>query len=482
MADASILWFRRDLRLRDNPALAGALAGATHLVPLYIHAPTEEHPWSPGGASRWWLHHSLTALDRRLRELGSRLILAQGEDSLQVLKEVIAATGARRVYWNRLHEPPQLARDRHIEQALRSSGTECFGTNGTLLFEPDEILTAQKGPYRVFSAYWRRAIAQLAPTPAIPPPRQLPPVPPELAGLDLATLGLRPRIRWDTGLADAWTPGEEGAWYEAREFLDRRLANYAEGRDRPDHRGTSRLSPHLHFGEISPRQLLGALVERGIDLDREPAASFLRELGWREFAHHLLAFFPETPETPLDRRFVAFPWFDDDGARLHAWQQGRTGIPLVDAGLRELWTTGWMHNRVRMVAASFLTKNLRLPWQLGARWFWDTLVDADLANNTLGWQWVAGCGADAAPFFRVFNPIRQGERFDPNGDYVRRWCPELARLPNTYIHRPWMAPRDLLSQADLELGRDYPLPIVDLTTSRAAALAAWSAIKDAGAS
>jgi deoxyribodipyrimidine photo-lyase len=313
-------------------------------------------------------------------------------------------------------------------------------------------------------------------------PTALPPLPEGLHSIPLDALGLLPRIPWDGGLAAAWDPGEPAALARLQTFVDQAVAGYVQDRDLPGVGGTSRLSPHLHLGEVSPRQVLHAVADRvpgGLGGVAEP---FVREIGWREFAHHLLYHFPRTPEEPLDSRFSAFPWrTDGTEALLAAWQRGQTGIPLVDAGMRELWHTGWMHNRVRMVVASLLTKHLRLPWQAGARWFWDTLVDADLAANTLGWQWSAGCGADAAPYFRVFNPVRQGERFDPRGDYVRRWCPELAALPDRWIHQPWAAPESILRAAGVSLGQNYSAPVVDLAESRREALAAWDRVKGVGA-
>jgi len=474
----ALLWLRRDLRLRDNPALARALADYERLVPVYIHAPSEEGHWRAGAASRWWLHHSLESLDRDLRSRGSALVIAQGADSLAELRRVIGSCGATAVFWNRCYEPAAIGRDRRIEQALRGDGLRCETTNGALLFEPWEVMTGERGPYRVFTPYWRRAAQRLRAPAAEAAPRGLPPLPDGLGGLDLDALELLPRIRWDSGLARVWQPGEPGAEARLGDFLAGPIGGYREERDKPGRVGTSRLSPHLHFGEIAPGRILRAIADQGLALDASPAEPFVREIGWREFAHHVLYHFPDTPEEPLDERFSAFPWAADaNGDQLRAWERGRTGIPLVDAGLRELWETGWMHNRTRMVAASLLTKNLRLPWQGGARWFWDTLVDADLANNTLGWQWAAGCGADAAPYFRVFNPVRQGERFDPAGDYVRRWCPELARLPDSHIHAPWAAPAQVLADAGVRLGRDYPAPLVDLAASRRAALEVWEVVK-----
>lgn len=480
MTDTAILWLRRDLRLDDNPALAAALAGAGRVLPLYIHAPDEEAPWEPGGASRWWLHGSLAALDRDLRARGSRLVLAQG-DSLDILRTVAARIGATRVHWNRLYDPATRARDSRIKLALRALGLRVESHNAALLREPWELQTAVGEPYRVFTPFWRRCKPELSGcVPVAIPPRFCPA--PEIDSLALADLGLLPRIPWDQGLAERWVPGESAALERAREFVEGRLAGYAERRDLPGIAGTSALSAHLHHGEIGPRRLLALIGERHGAPDAPAAEPYVRQLAWREFAHHLLFHFPHTAAQPLDARFARFPWRDpesDEAAKcdLVAWQRGRTGIPLVDAGMRELWQTGWMHNRVRMAVASLLTKNLLIRWQVGARWFWDTLVDADLACNTLGWQWTAGSGADAAPYFRIFNPVRQGERFDPDGDYVRRWCPELARLPAANIHQPWAAPASVLRAAGLVLGRDYPEPIVDLALSRTQALAAYEAIK-----
>ena len=478
----SILWFRRDLRLDDNPALAAAAAGGRRVVPVYIHAPHEESPWEPGAASRWWLHHSLSALDESLHRRGGSLWIAGGAgaeraDSLAELRRIAAATGATEVHWNRLYDPTTRERDTRIKQALRADGLRCESHNSALLFEPWDVLNGSGLPYRVFSAFWRSCV------------RSLPEIRPAVAPADISfaqapadapqvdALRLLPRIPWDQGLRETWTPGEDSARQEAVRFLDTRLLQYSVDRDMPHLPGTSRLSPHLHFGEISPRRILSLVVERGSDPIADPAEAFVREVGWREFAHHLLFHFPHTPTEPLDSRFADFPWRTEYADLLGAWQRGRTGIPLVDAGMRELWHSGWMHNRVRMVVASLLTKNLRIPWQEGARWFWDTLVDADLAGNTLGWQWTAGCGADAAPYFRVFNPIRQGERFDPEAAYIRRWCPELARLSAKYAHQPWTAPRAVLAAAGVRLGIDYPFPLVDLAASRQEALAAWETIK-----
>ncbi len=475
-----VVWFRRDLRLADNPALHEACKRCTRLVPVYIHAPEEDGDWPPGAASRWWLHRSLAALDAALRAIGSRLLIRRG-GSLDALCALIAESGAAVVYFNRLYEPLSQRRDRTVARALLARGTAVVEGNAALLHEPWVIANAQGRPYKVFTAYARACRRAGLETRARLAPTSLPAPPPGLTGVALEALGLWPRVPWDAGLRETWRPGEAGAWARLADFVERGLSDYATGRDRPGTAGTSRLSPHLHFGEIGPRQVLAA-VEAHVGAERRAgtvrqAEAFVRELLWREFAHHLLHHFPRTPEAPLDERFARFRWRGAHAGALRAWQGGRTGLPIVDAGLRELRATGWMHNRVRMIAASLLVKNLLIPWQAGARWFWDTLVDADLASNTLGWQWVAGCGADAAPYFRIFNPVTQGRRHDPDGRYVRRWLPELAALPARHVHAPWRAPEGVLRSAGLVLGRDYPHPMVDLGTSRAEALARFAEIK-----
>ncbi|MGI9246868.1 MAG: cryptochrome/photolyase family protein, partial [Steroidobacteraceae bacterium] len=391
-----------------------------------------------------------------------------------------AETGASQVYWNRLYDPAVVARDTALKQQLRDGGLACESSNGALLHEPWQIRTAQGGPYKVFTPFWRACQLQLDALPApLPAPRRLPgpKTPPRSEPLE--SLGLLPAIRWDGGLAAQWTPGEAGAHARLEEFCGEWIGGYDDGRNRPDQPASSRLSPYLHFGEVSPRQCLVAARNAVLEAPaaaRKSADAFIREIGWREFAHHLLHHFPHTTDAPLDERFARFPWAGDERL-LEAWRRGRTGYPIVDAGMRELWATGWMHNRVRMIVASLLTKNLRQPWLEGARWFWDTLVDADLASNSLGWQWTAGCGADAAPFFRIFNPVLQSERYDPQRVYIRRWLPELAQLPDNWIHRPWQAPAEVLAAGGVTLGVTYPAPVVDFPASRNAALAAYGTIK-----
>lgn len=473
MMTTALVWFRRDLRLADNAALRHALKSATRIIPVYIHAPEEDGDWAPGAASRWWLHHSLAALTASLAQLGSRLVIRNGP-SLVALRQLIHETGATTVCFNRLYEPARLDHDRAIEQALVVDGVQVYAGQGHLLTEPWAIESQSGTPYRVYTPYARKVRATLSvPTPQ-PAPRALPLSPARLKSLPLKDLGLLPLIHWDAGLAHHWQPGEDGAALRLLR-LAALLPDYARARDVPGANGTSRLSPHLHFGEVSPRQVWHALAQSATRQTAgilRGAEMLERELLWREFAHHVLHHFPHTPEAPLNPRFASFPWRRAPKL-LAAWQQGRTGIPIVDAGMRELWATGSMHNRVRMITASFLTKHMGLDWRAGARWFWDTLVDADLACNTLNWQWVAGCGADAAPYFRIFNPVLQSRKFDAQGIYLRRWLPELARLPDRYIHEPWRAPDAVRQTAGVRLGKDYPIPVLDMATARGAALLRW---------
>ncbi len=470
----TLVWFRQDLRLADNPALAAAVARGA-IVPVYILDDTSGVR-AIGAAGRWWLHHSLTALSKSL----GGLVLRRGDPST-VLAALVSETGATRVVWNRCYEPEAIARDTAIKTALTASGIEVESFNGSLLFEPWELKTLTGGPYKVYSPFWRACLKL-----PVSAPVSAPKLKPTLHGAKsdpLASWTLLPKQpNWAAAFAPEWTPGETGARARLETFFVGGLAGYGELRNRPDLPNISRLSPHLHWGEISPRQIWAATHMR-IETSTSPrgdADKFLSEIGWREFAHHLLFHFPTLPTRNWKPAFDAYPW-SDDKAQLVAWQKGQTGYPIVDAGMRELWATGYMHNRVRMIVASFLIKHLRIDWRQGEAWFWDTLLDADLANNAASWQWVAGCGADAAPYFRIFNPMEQGRKFDPNGDYVRRWCPEIARLPNTVLHAPFEAPAEILRACGVSLGKTYPRPIVDHATARQAALAGYGAVKAAGA-
>ena len=485
MSSIALVWLRRDLRLTDHPALHHAAQHHAQVLPVYVHAPDEEAPWVPGGASRWWLHHSLQSLSDSLHSLGSRLIIRRG-DSLNVLRQIIEETGASAVYWNRLYEPQAIARDARIKSALRTDGLTVASFNGTLLFEPWEVKTGAGDPYRVYSPLFRALEARFDTLrPPLPAPASLSGSPHSPASLPLEALALLPQPDWAKTFGAHWQPGESAALQRLEAFAEQGLAHYHARRDLPaETHAVSGLSPHLHFGELSPHQALTRARQAQAELTGSGAHAsiqqFIKELCWREFSHQLLYHFPHTPEAPLYPRFNRVAWREpnDYAGDLRAWQQGRTGIPMVDAGMRQLWQTGSMHNRVRMIAASLLSKNLLIPWQEGARWFWDTLVDASLPQNTMGWQWVAGCGADAAPYFRVFNPVLQGEKFDPKGQYVRHWVPELAGLPDRFVHRPWEATPTLLREAGLALDSVYRQPIVDLKQSRDRALAAYATVKE----
>ncbi|MFN3868647.1 MAG: cryptochrome/photolyase family protein [Hyphomicrobiaceae bacterium] len=472
----TLLWFRNDLRLADHAALHAALKRGGAVVPVFVFDSEAAGRWAPGGASRWWLHHSLARLAEAVEAVGSRLVVRKGNTEA-ILAELAAETGATAVTCSRRYEPWAIAQEERVRARLITDGVELKRYSGTLLIEPEAIATGSGGPYKVYSPFWRALLEayrserpSTAPT-ALPPPDRWPQSEP------LASLALLPtEPNWAGGFAPLWQPGEMGARKRLERFLDEAATGYAEDRNRPDLEATSRLSPHLAFGEISPRTVWWATASRlgGGAPSKRPKGgekgleTFLKELVWREFSNHLLFHFPTLPEKPFRPEFAAFPWRSDE-AMLRAWQKGRTGYPIVDAGMRQLWATGWMHNRVRMIVASFLIKDLLIPWQDGEAWFWDTLVDADLANNAASWQWVAGSGADAAPYFRIFNPITQGIKFDPEGAYVRRWVPEIATRPGAEIHQP----------LEHRSSRGYPAPIVDHKAARECALQAFEAIKSA---
>lgn len=437
-------------------------------MPLFVLDDETAGPWKVGGASRWWLHGSLEALSTELARRGSRLVLRRGRAE-QVVADFVAETGARAVFWNRLYEPFAIERDAKLKETLKAASVQAESFNGSLLREPWEVKTGSDGPFRVFTPFWRAAQSALDPSPALPAPKALTPSESWPRSDKLADWALLPsHPNWARGFEPVWKPGEAGAQDRLAAFIDEGLGYYATGRDRPDQANTSRLSPHLHWGEISPRQVWHAMqaAKQSHRLETN-AEKFLSEIGWREFSYHLLYHFPTLPERNFRPAFDAFGWLDDAGA-FRAWSKGQTGYPIVDAGMRELWTTGYMHNRVRMVAASFLIKHLMIDWRRGAAWFWDTLVDADLANNSASWQWVAGSGADAAPYFRVFNPVLQGEKFDPDGTYVRQWVPELYECDTRFVHRPW--------DASNARALRYPPPIVGHDRARTRALAAFAKI------
>lgn len=457
-----LLWFRQDLRLAFNPAFLHAAAQQAPLIAVYIWSPEQEGMWKPGAASCWWLHHSLKALESELKDKRIHLCIQKG-DAAAVLKKIVKQTKATEVVWNIRYEPDAAKQEKQVKEALEQSGCAVASFHGNLLFAPGSILTGQENPYQVFTPFYRACLKE-----AIKPvqgkiPGKVSVFRSKISSLKIEDLNLLPDIGWDKGFYELWQPGEKAAQAALRQFVKNGLSSYSKERDEPSKVGTSLLSAHLHFGEIAPFQIWEAL--RTVK-NSEP---FLRQIIWREFAYHLLVHFPKTPTRALKEKFNDFPWKKNSRA-LKAWQKGMTGYPIIDAGMRQLWKTGWMHNRVRMVAASFLVKDLMVPWQDGAKWFWDTLVDADLANNTFGWQWCAGCGADAAPYFRIFNPETQSKRFDPKGEYIRKFVPELKDLPDRWIHAPHMAPDDVLKKAGIVLGKTYPGPIIDHGTARKDAL------------
>ncbi|MFW0777779.1 MAG: cryptochrome/photolyase family protein [Rickettsiales bacterium] len=460
-----IHWFRQDLRLQDNPALYEA-SKKGEVLAVYILDDVNAQDYKMGGASRWWLHHSLDALNK---SLDGKLALYAGNPE-HILPELVARHGIDAVYWNRCYEPWSIHRDKRIKELL---DIEAHSFNGSLLWEPREIAKDDGTPYKVFTPFYRKGCLKVA------APRQ--PLPaPKLSLVDdsshsssLDDLHLLPTIPWDSQLEPHWQISEQGAEKRLSEFLEEGLAHYKDGRNLPAKPYTSRLSPYLHFGQISANQVWSEVRMRGDDKNVD---HFCSELGWREFSYSLLYHNPTLPTENLQKKFDAFPWQENE-AYLEAWQKGQTGFPIVDAGMRELWQTGYMHNRVRMIVGSFLVKNLLMHWHHGERWFWDCLVDADLANNSASWQWIAGTGADAAPYFRIFNPVTQGHKLDPEGEYTRRYVPELASLPNKYLFSPWDAPKDVLKESGITLGDDYPHPIVDLKESRTRALDAFQSLK-----
>ena len=486
----AIMWFRNDLRLADNPALRAATQWAREndgvVLPVFILDPVISDQL--GGATRWWLEKSLTVLDRAIAELGDvsanmvengalRLFVGKSSDTLDT---IIESQPVGALFWNRLYDKPSITRDTEIKAAMMDRGLTCESFKAQLLFEPWEVKTGGDTDFKVFSPFWRAC--QKAPPPRAPfkAPETITLCDQDIKGLvDLLKLDLSPKpFDWAEGLSERFTPGEKGAMDQLFDFIDDRLQDYADLRDRPDHRVTSELSPHLRFGEISPFQVWHTANHFA---DANPgkgktASKFISELGWREFAHHILFHAEDLRTQPLQDKFSSFAWSDapDD---LAAWQRGQTGFPIVDAGMRELWHTGYMHNRVRMIVGSILVKHLLIHWRNGLAWFDDTLVDACPANNAFSWQWIGGCGADAAPYFRIFNPVLQGEKFDPKGEYVRQWVPELRDMPDQYIHKPWEASPLILKAADVTLGQTYPEPLIGLKEGRERALAAYQGMK-----
>ncbi len=471
----SIVWLRNDLRLSNNPALLHGVNQGT-ILPIYIYDDTVPDHYAMGAASKYWLHRSLHALNE---SMDKNLQVFKG-NPLSILQQLLREFPNAHVLWNRGYEPWQIARDAQIKQALKEQGVIVKSFNGHLLWEPMSVLKKDNTPYKVFTPYYRKGCLQKTP-PAYPSaaPENIQYMVECKSSTSIEKLRLAPQIAWHKTMDTLWQPGEAGAKEKLAVYLEGAAKTYQNDRNLPAVKGTSLLSPHLHFGEISPHQVWYAVIDAfGGDIENADCDTYLSELGWREFSHYLLFHFPHITHDNFNSKFDAFTWEHND-ALLTAWQTGQTGVPIVDAGMRELYETGYMHNRVRMVVGSYLVKNLLIDWRYGERWFWDTLLDADLAANTASWQWVAGTGADASPYFRIFNPILQGEKFDKEGEYVKKYCPELRLLPKKYIHQPWNAPADILKACKVTLGVDYPEPVVDLKASRDKALAAFAKMKEA---
>lgn len=476
MPPPKLLWFRQDLRLADNRAVT-AVAGGGPVLAVFVLDDEAAGGWALGGASRWWLHHSLRELSSNLLARGVQLLFRKGS-AATIVPQLAEEAGAAEVHAGLLTEPWARVRDEAIARTLEQQGRRLIRHRNALLHDPWAVRTKAGGPFGVYTPFSRACVELGVDTWRSVAPERFDPAVAGHASDELDDWALLPRTPdWTGGLRDTWRPGEAGAQERLTAFIEQGFDEYGEDRNRPDLPSTSMLSPHLHWGELSPAAAWCAAAERAPPpaKPKEWLDTFRKELLWREFSYHLLWHRPDMPEAPLRAQFESFPWRHDPAA-LRAWQRGMTGYPIVDAGMRQLWQTGWMHNRVRMITASFLVKHLLLPWQEGEAWFWDTLVDADLASNSASWQWVAGCGADAAPYFRIFNPMLQGAKFDPNGDYVRRFVPELAHMPLEFVHAPWQAPALVLREAGVELGRTYPYPIVDHDEARRRALAALAEI------
>lgn len=474
-----IVWFRNDLRIKDNAALLAAAQSDQPIICIYILDDAADQTTAYGGAQKWWLHHSLLALSASLKKLGGDLILRRGTPE-EIIEQLVNETDAKTVLWNRRYATSHIARDSKLKNDLKQSGLEVISYDGALLHEPTQVKTGTGGPFRVYTPFWRAFSRSVEPRKPAPAPEALRTYDGELNRDQLDDWQLLPRNPdWANGISQEWSPGETGAQQRLDDFLDGPIKDYKEGRDYPSQHHTSKLSPHLAFGELTPYQIWAQTNVRHPE-NTPNKETFRKELVWREFAYHLLVNFEDLKNKNYNSDFNNFPWRSHHD-HLRRWQKGTTGYPIVDAGMRQLWQTGWMHNRVRMIVGSFLVKHLLIDWREGEKWFWDTLVDADPASNTASWQWIAGSGADAAPYFRVFNPIIQGEKFDKDGGYVRKFCPELENLPAKYLHKPWQAPSDVLSKAGIVLGETYPNPIVDHQTARNRALTAYQTMRETAA-
>jgi deoxyribodipyrimidine photo-lyase len=468
----SIHWFRQDLRLKDNPSLFNA-SKYKKILPIYILDDFNSEDYRIGAASRWWLHNSLLSLKKKLNNNLSVYI----GNPIEIFQYLINKYDIQEVCWNRCYEPWRIDRDINIKSFFKSLGVKVTTSNGSLLWEPWEVLKDDLTPYRVFTPFYKKACLK-SESPRIPiaSPDFQEIIRDSDGSSNLNDIKLLPSNNWYQEIESIWNPGEDQASKKLSSFLEDGISDYKEGRNFPSKNNVSQLSPYLHFGEISPNQVWYASQSENIEEVREENIThFLSELGWREFSYNLLYYNKKLPISNLQNKFDNFPW-QENFEYLNKWKKGLTGYPIVDAGMRELWRTGYMHNRVRMIVGSFLVKNLLLNWKYGERWFWDCLIDADLASNSASWQWIAGSGADAAPYYRIFNPVTQGLKFDAEGIYIRKYIPELKNVPNKYLFNPWEAPKEILQQANVKLGADYPYPVVDLKSSREKALNAFKSI------
>jgi len=470
-----IYCLKNDLRLLDNSALQFAIEADKPIFFVYIYESSED--WSPGAASRWWLHQSLLSIKTDLEDLNAKLYFFSGS-AIEILPKLAAEVQCDQIVYSRVYEPEALNQDRKLLGLLNDRNIDLKISQGNVLFRPGSILNKQDNVYKVFTPFYKACHKKGFPSQLIEKPKSLLTFNYKGDSISFEDLNLVPKKSWIKGLKAQWKPGEKNANKLLKKYTTAGLFQYSEKRDFPNLDSTSHMSPYLHFGEISPQRIIYYLTKIGnekptLELESE---NIIRQLVWREFACHILVSYPFTTDKPFQDKFTKFPWKRSDKKLIAAWQQGKTGYPLIDAGMRELWATGYMHNRVRMVVASFLTKNGLIHWKQGALWFWDTLVDADLAQNSMNWQWVAGCGVDAAPYFRIFNPVTQSKKFDAEGMYIRRWCPELNELPNKYIHAPWEAPKHILEAACVNLGHDYPDPILDLKATRERALMVYQSM------
>ncbi|MBP9706138.1 MAG: deoxyribodipyrimidine photo-lyase [Oligoflexales bacterium] len=474
----AICWFRDDLRLEDNLAVSAA-STYKHVIFIYIDSDEDSGAWPMGSASRWWLHHSLSSLQKSIRHLGGDLQIAQGSYK-EVFEKIFSEQKIAAIFWGRRYIASKLNVDAQIKELAKSRDIFCKSFNNSMLLEPWEVIKDDARPYLVYTAFWKTFLKKYRNAEIITRPKILPKSKKTSVACAIDHLNLLPKIAWDREFYNNWRVGEDAAKNKLESIGSSEISSYLELRDIPSKDGTCRLSPHLRFGEVGPRQVWGHIIKSSNGVSAQKKLSIeqlLKEIVWREFSYYLLYHFPHISEQPLRKEFENFPWEEDED-KLVKWQKGQTGYPIVDAGMRQLWRTGWMHNRVRMISASFLVKHLLVPWQQGARWFWDTLLDADLANNTQGWQWSSGCGADAAPYFRIFNPILQGQKFDPDGTYVKRWLPELALSSLDDIHQPWLGGSKLkTSLKNTKQQQKYPGPIVDHQVARLQALQAYDCLK-----